>query len=166
MTVTSALGQVVADEFGIRLEFVRLIDAPVADVWSAVTDSDRLALWFGSWSGDPADGHVLLRSIEAPEDAYPDTVTIVECAAPHRLAVVLPTDDGGWPLTAELQPRGADGTFLLFTHRLAEPFDATSIGPGWHYYLDRLAAVVAGQPVPENWEDYHPALSGSYRLPE
>ena len=38
----------------------------------------------------------------------------------------------------------AGATTLVFVQRLAEPYDASSIGPGWHYYLDRLDAVVAG----------------------
>ena len=49
-------------------------------------------------------------------------------------------------------------------HRLAEPYDATSIGPGWHFYLDRLAAEVARRPVDQVWDDYAP-LGGEYALP-
>ena len=32
------------------LRFRRVHDEPVADVWSAVTDPDRCARWFGRWS--------------------------------------------------------------------------------------------------------------------
>lgn len=63
-----------------------------------------------------------------------------------------------------LAARG-DGSTLVFTQRLAEPYDASSLGPGWHYYLDRLGAVAAGLAVPGRWEDYHPSLAGAYALP-
>jgi hypothetical protein len=49
--------------------------------------------------------------------------------------------------------------------RLAEPYDASSIGPGWHYYLDRLDAVVADTAVPDKWDDYYPALQDAYSAP-
>ena len=54
----------------------------------------------------------------------------------------LPSPDGVWHLSVSLRCE-ADVTTLAFTHRLAEPYDANSIGPGWHYYyyLDRLGAV-------------------------
>ena len=42
-TVTSRLGEVLRDSDGVRLEFVRHYATDAADVWSAVTDPDRLA---------------------------------------------------------------------------------------------------------------------------
>ena len=32
----------------------RTFRAPVADVWAAVTEPDRLERWIGTWAGDPA----------------------------------------------------------------------------------------------------------------
>lgn len=154
-------GRVVRDGEGARLEFERTYDQPVVDVWAALTDPDRTARWFGPWSGDPASGSVqlVLAAEGAPE---PQTVAIVECAAPTRLVVDLPSPDGTWRLAVEIAERGA-GSALRFVHRLAEPYDASGIGPGWHWYLDRLGAVVAGEAVPEDWETYERQLSGAYR---
>ena len=53
MTVTTPLGQVLRDDEGMRLEFVRTYPDPIEDVWSALTEPDRVARWFGLWSGDP-----------------------------------------------------------------------------------------------------------------
>jgi hypothetical protein len=78
--------------------------------------------------------------------------------------VELTTPDGPWPLGVTLADSGG-GTRLRFTHELAEPYDATSIGPGWQYYLDRLEAVVAGRPVPEDFDPYYPSLSAAYAVP-
>lgn len=76
----------------------------------------------------------------------------------------MPGPDGPWRLSVRLR-QNEGGTTLEFTHRLAEPYDASSIGPGWHWYLDRLGAVVVGSALPEVWEDYYPALQDAYSLP-
>jgi len=164
MTVTTPLGRLLRDGEGMRLEFVRDYDDGVAEVWSALTEPDRLARWFGTWTGDPTTGTVDFVMIEEEEGSSAQPVTILECAQPARLAVEMPTPDGPWRLSVSLRERDG-GTTLVFTHRLAEPYDASSIGPGWHYYLDRLAAVVARSAVPDTWDDYYPSLKGEYALP-
>lgn len=163
MSVTTPLGQVLRDPDGMRLEFTRTYREPIEEVWSAITEPDRTPRWFGTWTGDPGSGSVELVMTE-DEGATPQRVTILECAAPTSLVVDLPSPDGTWRLSVSL--RADDGvTTLVFVHRLAEPYDATNVGPGWHYYLDRLGAVVADLDVPDQWDDYFPSLSGAYGLP-
>lgn len=72
--------------------------------------------------------------------------------------------DGTWRLSASLTEREGTTT-LVFTHRLAEPYDASGVGPGWQYYLDRLGAVLTGAPVPAAWDDYWPSPRDAYPLP-
>ena len=151
------------DVDGVRLEFTRTYDAPVEEVWSALTDPERTARWFGRWSGDPASGSVEVV-MTAEEQAPAERMTIDACDPPHRLAVTAGTADGPWPLEVTLAAEGG-GTVLRFVHHLAEPYDATDLGPGWHFYLDRLGAVVLGGPVPDRFEDYHPAPEGAYAVP-
>lgn len=163
MTVTTPQGRVLRDAQGARLEFVRTFDAPITDVWSAITDSDRLARWYGSWTGDPTTGTVEVL-MTAEEGATPETVRIIACEAPTSLVVEVPSPDGPWHLDASL--REEDGvTTLHFVQRLAEPYDASDIGPGWQFYLDRLDAVLSGSVLPEDWDAYHPALKGRYEVP-
>lgn len=98
------------------------------------------------------------------EGSTPQTVIILECRPPTRLVVDLPSPDGTWRLSVSLRAQ-ADVTTLLFTQRLSEPYDASSIGPGWHYYLDRFGAVVADTAVPDSWDDYYPSLQDAYTAP-
>lgn len=163
MTATSPLGQVLREDGRLRLEFVRTYDEPVEQVWAALTDPERTARWFGRWSGDPASGSVQLV-MTAEDDQTPQEVRVLECAPPTRLALEVPSPDGTWPLSATLR-EVEGGTELTFVHAMAEPYDASGIGPGWQYYLDRLGAVVTGDPVPEDFGAYHPALEGAYPLP-
>ena len=157
------LGAVVREDGQVLLRFERRYAAPVADVWSALTDPDRTARWLGRWTGDPASGRVQVTMADE-EGAPSEPVTVDRCEPPTRLEVTVGTGDGPWPLTVLLGEDG-DGTRLLFTHRLAEPYDASSVGPGWHYYLDRLGAVVAGTPVPADFTAYHPGLAAAYPVP-
>lgn len=161
--VTTPLGEVLRDPAGMRLEFVRSYDQPVAEVWAALVEPERMARWFGTWTGDPSTGTVDLVMTEE-EGATPSPVTIVACDPPHRLVVDVSGPDGSWPLAVTLREHDG-GTELTFVHRLAEPYDASNIGPGWHWYLDRLGAVAASTPVPGVWDDYYPALQGGYGLP-
>lgn len=157
-------GRVLRDAHGVRLEHVRAYDVEVEQLWAALTEPDQVARWLGRWSGDPATGTVELVMTE-DDGATPQPVAVRECRAPARLALEMASEDGTWPLTVDLVAT-SPGSRLTFVHRMAEPYDATNIGPGWHYYLDRLAAVVAGEPVPDRWDDYWPALSETYALPD
>lgn len=164
MTITTPLGAVIRDDEGMRLEFVRTFPDPIERVWAAVTDPDELAAWFGTWRGDPSTGTVEVCSIEGDGTFKP--AEIVHCQKPRALSIVLPSPDGPWPLSVALSE--ADGvTTMVFAHQLAEPYDATSVGPGWHYYMDRLAAAVSGNTMPEgaDWPLYEP-LGARYPLPE
>ena len=163
-TIGTPTGSVIRDDGGVRLEFVRTYPDPIERVWAAVTDSDELGKWYGTWRGDPASGTVELASIEGGGEYKP--IEIVECRAPRRVAVVISTPYGSMPLSITLSE--AHGvTTLVFVHRLAEPYDSTSFGPGWHYYLDRLGATLSGGTMPEfdDWPAYEP-LGAQYPLPD
>ncbi len=164
MTVTTPTGQVLRDERGMLLQFERTYDTSVEDVWSALTDPDRLERWIGTATGDPATGTVDFVMTE-DEGGTPSEVTILACVPPTRLVVEMASPDGPWRLSMVLDADGG-ATRLTFTHRLAEPYDASSVGPGWHYYLDRLDSVIAGQEAPSEWDDYYPSLARDYPLPD
>lgn len=63
MTPTTPLGRLLHDADGMRLEFVRTYDEPIDDVWAALTHPDRVARWFGRWTGDPASGRIELTGL-------------------------------------------------------------------------------------------------------
>src|SRR4028119_1710489 len=94
MTVTTPLGQVLRDEQGVRLEFVRTYDDPLEDVWAALTNPDRVARWLGTVAGDPDTGTVELTMNE-DESRTPATVTILECEPPTQLVLDVPSPAGG-----------------------------------------------------------------------
>lgn len=163
--VTSPAGEVRREADGRRtLLFRRQFPDPIDDVWSAVTDSERLSRWFGSYAGVGTVGGSVQLRLTAEEDAggEPSTVHIIECQPPRRLVVDLPeTATRSWRIALTLVRRG-DTTTLLFEQSVPPEMDITEVGPGWHWYLDRLIAAVADAPMPD-WNDYYPALASTYR---
>lgn len=159
-------GQVVRDADGRAvLRFHRRHTEPVTDVWSAITDPDRCARWFGRWSGDGRPGGTVALVLTSAEDGGgpPSDVLVRDCEPPHRLVVEVREGDGEpWELSATLTPDG-DGTLLVFEQVLPEGFSPADAGPGWHWYLDRLAAVLAGAPMPD-WEATLAATVEHYRV--
>ena len=164
MTVTTPLGEVIRDADGVRLQFVRTFPDPIDRVWAAITDPGELAKWYGTWRGDPSTGRIELASDEGG-GAFKST-EVVECVRPHKVAIVLPTPNGPWPVSITLSE--SEGvTTAVFVHQLAEPYDAGSIGPGWHFYADRLAAAISGGTMPAfgDWSSYE-ALGSRYPVPD
>jgi uncharacterized protein YndB with AHSA1/START domain len=146
---------------GIRFE--RTFRAPTTDVWAAVTESDRMARWIGTWTGDPASGTVQLYMNAEGDDVEPSTVHIDRCEPPQLLAVRTVDNFGSWTLTVELAETGGVTTLSL-VQVVDDPSMIESTGPGWDYYLDRLvAAETGGDPAAIDWDrDYYPAMKDHY----
>lgn len=167
-TTPAATGRKEVREGVVFVVFERTFRAPIEDVWAAVTESDRLARWIGSWEGDPAAGEVAFRMLYEGDEHPAERFTIDECVPPHRLAITTeaPSPEGTtetWNLQVDLVE--ADGiTTFTFGQSVPEPTMAESVGPGWDYYLDRMVRAEAGDdPGTLDFDDYYPALSEHYR---
>ncbi|CAL9392039.1 hypothetical protein SUDANB95_01271 [Actinosynnema sp. ALI-1.44] len=140
---------------GVDLVLTRTFRAHVEDVWASVTDPERTAAWFGPWEGDAAPGRRIKVQMAFEEGQPWMEARIDACAAPLRLAVSTIDSYGVWKL--ELLLSEVDGeTELKLVHHLKSVEGLGEIGPGWEYYLDRLAAVRAGRPAPA-FDDYYPS---------
>jgi len=145
--------------------YTRTFQAPIEDVWAAVTEPRRLERWIGTWSGDPASGSVEFQMTAESEDAAAETHRIDVCDPPRRLATrsQAPGQDIVWRLELDLAEE-AGTTTLTFAQAMDDPELASSVGPGWEYYLDRLVAAETGGDVASvDFGDYHPQQSEHYR---
>jgi uncharacterized protein YndB with AHSA1/START domain len=145
--------------------FDRTFRAPIESVWAAVTESDRLERWIGTWTGDPASGAVLFRMNAEGDEVKPETFTIDACDAPHRLALTSQVvgENSVWHFVLELTEAGGTTT-LTFSQSVPDAEMAAGVGPGWEFYLDRLVAAETGGDVAAlDFTDYHPAQSEHYR---
>ena len=165
--MTTIFGDLTKAANGFDLEFVRLFDTDVADVWSAVTDPERLARWMapyrgelrlgGTWEGLSDDGSVWV------------TGTVTACDPPHTFTTTWhaieeqPTE---LTVTVDETP---DGARMRLVHTGVQSMD---YGPGWQTYLERLddllGAAAASVTDPERtpgigWDDRYLALREPWR---
>ena len=173
-------GRLTRIDEGDALLLTRAFDAAPEDVWAAITEPARLARWIGTWTGDPAAGHVAFAmTAEGDDGSAPMRYEIERCDPPSRLTVASRTDFGNWRLALHVVPvtesitesvtesvtaaRAAGRTELRFHHVIDDPAGLENIGPGWEYHLDRLvAAETGGDAAAITWDDYYPAQSGYY----
>ena len=141
----------------------RTFRMPRDEVWKAITEPERLERWIGTWSGDPAEGRVSFRMTAEGEDIPANDYVITGCRPTEHLG--LEADAAGMHFELRLDLSEEDGvTTLLFAQRMSDPEMASSVGPGWEYYLDRLVAAETGGDVADvTWDDYYPALADDYR---
>ena len=127
-------GQIAAGE-GKRVTLARTYDAPIEDVWDALTDPGRIGRWFLPISGDFRLG----GSYQFEGNAHGK---IVECERPNRLLVTWIGMDTGSPadvseVEIRLADAGNDQTRFEMVHTAVVPdemwgvFGPGAVGVGW-----------------------------------
>lgn len=148
---------------GPTIQIQRTLEHPPEDVWGYLTDPGLLR-WYGTYTGDPASGSVQLAMVEAPDQ--PGECAIEVCERPSRLHVTLKDPRGSeWRLRLSLDQAVEEaGTDLIFRQPVSGFEDqAGDVGPGWEYYLDRLAVALDGGDVDSvDFADYYPAQKEHY----
>ena len=153
-------GRLVRTPAGRDLVLVRTFRAPIEDVWASITESERTARWYGSWTGEPGPGRTIQVTMGFEAGTEPQPMTIDACEAPRHLALSSQSEYGHWRLEANLT-ESAGVTELRFTHHLDDGMNVGDMGPGWEYYLDMLVASREGADLPK-WDDYYPAQKAYY----
>jgi uncharacterized protein YndB with AHSA1/START domain len=154
-------GQVIRTAVGRDLVLERILPGSIDDAWASITESDRLARWFCTWTGEPRVGATLELTLVAEEGDAKSHAEIVACEPPTHLAVSTHDPGGNWLLEAILTPIDSNHTRLRFVHHLDDEAKSAEIGPGWEYYLDALDAAMTGNSMPD-FNDYWPSLAAAY----
>ncbi len=151
-----ATGRVESIGSGHDIVIERTFRAPIGDVWASIVDPERMNRWVGTWSGEAGVGKRVSFTMTAEEGATPEDVLIHGCDAPRRLDVESFQAGTSWRMSVELA-ESSGVTTLVFRQSVALSDEgASSYGPGWEYYLDRLVAVHGETPF-ASWDDYYPA---------
>jgi uncharacterized protein YndB with AHSA1/START domain len=130
------------------IRFERAFPNPIEDVWSALTDPERLADW---WPPFATNVHVDLREGGTMTFDWPDGPQLefrflrIE---PPTLLEHTHTGPGSW-MRYELAATD-EGTLLRATYFVPDPDEAIERGDvvGAHYGFDRLEAALARHPAP------------------
>jgi uncharacterized protein YndB with AHSA1/START domain len=146
------------------MTFVRHLPYPIDAVWAALTDPALRADWLGETT---LDGRVGGRIEMAPDGppAPPEhkkmTGAILVWDPPKVLEHEWHQNIVGTGVVRyELAEQG-NGTVLTFTHRGLGVRNAHGFLPGTHAYLDRLAAHLAGTPLPA-WQERYAEVAPQY----
>ncbi|WP_409328410.1 SRPBCC family protein [Trujillonella humicola] len=154
-------GEITTDPDGRRrLVFRRSWPDPAAGVWAALTEPERSARWIGRYDGPHGPGAEGTFTMTAEEGAPRSGLRIVECEPPRRLVVQF-LDEMGWRIEVDLAED--DGTTTLtFQQVLDGDLGAADVAAGWHWYLDRLHAVLTGGEFPADWDAFVAAVGPGY----
>lgn len=164
MTITGTLD-------GPDLVLRRTVPASRARIWRYLATPDRLATWYGTYSGDPASGTIEVTMTAEPGDPSTSPWTVHACESERLLTVSSAIGEETWRLSVELDGAsdGAGGaagdlTRLALRHHDVPAETVEHIGPGWEWYLDRLTGAVTGSRVPgmEVWDEEHMSLAPEY----
>ncbi len=164
MTEDERYGRVTEEpDGGRRLVFRRSWPDPIEDVWSALTESDRLARWIGRYEGERAVGGTGTFAMTHEEgEPVGEPTTIVECDPPRRLVIEwVQQDTDAWRIDLDLWVE--DGrTQLRFTQVFPADADVTDFAMGWHWYLEKFDAEIGGRPQPADWDSFLAATGPAY----
>lgn len=139
-----------------RLRFKRKLEHPVARVWAAVTEPQRLLAWFPTTiEGERAAG-APLRFAFPKGQAEPFRGEMLAFEPPHLMELLWGED----VLRIELAAIDV-GTELTLLDTLGQAGKAARDAAGWHTCVDALHAHLAGAPDARastaHWREIHHA---------
>jgi uncharacterized protein YndB with AHSA1/START domain len=129
------------DRAGVRFE--RRYDFAPEEVWSALTEPERLTRWLANVAElELRVGGRFVLVWQEDNQRTDGTVLVLEPGRVLELAWTYP-DEPDSAVRFELTPDG-DGTVLILDHRGLPPASIAGYGAGWHSHLDSLEAHLAG----------------------
>ena len=132
-------------------------DTDIDDLWSALTDPQRLAAWIARVEGDLRLGGEFRASFTSGWEG-PGRVDV--CDPPRRLIVTMSQEqEDPTVIAAELTPDG-DQTRLVVEERGLPLGEAAAHGAGWQAHIEDLAAHLAGRTHADwrtRWAELTPA---------
>ena len=143
-------------------------DTTIDDLWSALTDPDRLARWHGQVEGDLRPGGEFRVYLEA--DDVESTGRVEACEPPRRLLVTTRETEESWrkgqgvppfdgAIEATLTADG-DQTILVVEVKGIPLYVLAAYGAGWQIHAENLAAYLAGRErgdTEARWHELVPA---------
>lgn len=134
------------------------------DLWSAITEPDRLSRWYGKVQGELRLGGEFRLLVHGSQ--WEGRGRVDECDPPHRLRVTM-AEEGGpeGVVTAELVPDGAHT--ILVIERFDVPLEHVfAYGAGWQVHVEDLGAYLSGHERDDwgaAWLERWDELADSYR---
>jgi uncharacterized protein YndB with AHSA1/START domain len=140
----------------VRVEDV--YDTDVGDLWSAVTEPDRLARWIANVEGDLRVGGMVQAQFTSSWEG-PGRIDV--CEPPHHLVLTMePGTDDEAVIEAWLTGEGEQTRLVIEERGLA--LDALYMhGAGWQAHIEDLGRYLAGGQ--SNWKARWTELAQTYQ---
>lgn len=125
---------------------VRLLDrfeTTVEDLWSALTEPDRLARWLGEVEGDLRPGGEFRAHWSA--SGWEGTCRVEACEPARRLLLHTSSDDEPDGVVEAMLTAHGDGTVLVIEDRGLPLDQLAAYGAGDQIHLEDLAAHLGGR---------------------
>lgn len=133
------------------------LNAPIAEVWSALTDSARLAQWYGDVEGELRVGGEFRAHVHASD--WEGTGRITECEPPHRFETV--SSEEGRNESRHTVTLTADGerTVIVYENHTVPVDLLWAYGVGEQIHVEDLGAHLAGRErnAESRWAELEPA---------
>jgi len=115
----------------------------IDDLWSALTDPDRLARWYGRVDGELGLGGEFRMYVDA--SGWEGTGRVEACEPPRRLMVTTKELSESFRKTVEATLTSEDDHTVLVIEVRGMPLDKIAFfGAGWQIHTEDLAAYLAG----------------------
>jgi uncharacterized protein YndB with AHSA1/START domain len=149
------------------LGFERVYATDVADVWSAVTEAERLERWMAPYAGDLRLGGTW-RALNADGSVF-SWGTVTECEPPHRYVTTWEYEGEHTSTITVTVSEHPEGALLVLEHTgLVD----VGYGAGWQTYLEQLDETLGLAPSAERdpsrpagvgWDERFAQLSEVWR---
>jgi len=118
-------------------------DTDIDDLWSAITDPDRLARWYGAAEGDFRVGGEFRLKVHA--SGWEGVRRVKECEPPRHLILVGQEQDDPFEMITEVWlTADGDQTILVMEERGMPLEYVTAYGAGIQIHVEDLAAYLRG----------------------
>ncbi|MGI8532048.1 MAG: SRPBCC family protein [Geodermatophilaceae bacterium] len=133
-------------------------DTGIEDLWSALTDPDRLARWLGEVEGDlRPGGQFRARYLSS---GWEGTGRVEACEPPQRLLILTKSADEPDGVVEVTLTADDDQTILVIEDRGVPLDHIAAYGAGDQIHVEDLAAYLAGRhrcDARSRWQELHPA---------
>jgi uncharacterized protein YndB with AHSA1/START domain len=143
------------DKGAVRMEDV--YDTDIDDLWSAVTDPDRLARWLVEVEGDLRVGGEIHTRFTS---TWTGPGRIDRCEAPHHLLVTLSPGTTDETVIEATLTAEAEQTRLVVEERGIPLAEIAGHGAGWQAHVEDLSTYLAGGG--SDWHSRWTALAPDY----
>jgi uncharacterized protein YndB with AHSA1/START domain len=122
----------------------KIYETSATDLWSALSEPERIERWFAPVDGDFRVGGDYRINFDVESDTR-CAGRILECEAPRHLLITWNMrDEGESSVRVDLEDLG-ETTRLVLEHQKMPVEEAVNYGAGWHTFLEQLGADLAGR---------------------